>query len=264
MDNHLANLRWGLACKSLVTGLELRLLSYYKRNPFEAAGLSVVREIYAQQSSLFAILFCGATPVLFSPGELLTLYNLARLLRDHGGAFAEVGAFRGDSAEVVCKAKGDRSFYVFEAFEGLPTTGDADKRFVRGQFASSERALTRRLERYPATTVIAGFFPRTADAITHLTFSLVHLDVDLYETTKAALTFFYPRMRPGGRIISHDYSHCEGVRRAFDEFFDTKPEKLEPSGLSQVVVIKRGVACSLHRQVLATDLDMCRANGRQQ
>jgi hypothetical protein len=41
-----------------------------------------------------------------------------------------------------------------------------------------------------------------------------------------------------GRIIAHDYSQCEGVRRAFDEFFDDKPEALEPSGVSQIIVLK--------------------------
>ena len=97
----LANRRWGFASKRVVTALELRLLAYYKRNPLERAGLDVVRDIYARQASLLAILFRGATPILFSPGELLTLYHQARVMRDHGGAFAEVGAFRGDSAEVA-------------------------------------------------------------------------------------------------------------------------------------------------------------------
>lgn len=238
VDDQLANRRWGFASKRVVTALELRLLTYYKRNPLERAGLEVVRELYVRQPSLLAILLRGATPVLFSPGELLTLYHQARIMRDHGGSFAEVGAFRGDSAEVACRAKGDRPFYVFEAFDGLPAVGGADRRFARGMFTSSETALRQRLERYPHTSVIAGYFPATVGPIVHETFSYVHLDVDLYEPTKEALAFFYPRVRPGGRIIAHDYSQCEGVRRAFDEFFADKPEELEPTGVSQVLVVK--------------------------
>lgn len=239
IDDRLANRCWGFASKRMVTALELHLLTYYKRNPLECAALEIVKEIYAQQRSLFAILFRGATPVLFSPGELLTLYHQARVMRDHGGAFAEVGAFRGDSAEVACRAKGNTPFYVFEAFAGLPGAGTQDRRFASGMFTSSEAALRERLARYPTTTIIAGYFPETAAPIADETFSYVHLDVDLYETTKAALAFFYPRTRPGGRIISHDYSQCEGVWRAFGEFFADKPEPLEPTGVSQVIVIKR-------------------------
>lgn len=238
-DDVLANRRWGFACKRIVTTLELSLLSYYKRNPLEKTALHVVRDIYAQQSSLFSIVFCGATPVLFSPGELLNLYHNARLMRDHGGAFAEVGAFRGDSAEIACHVKGERPFYVFEAFEGLPDTTGVDGRFKRGMFASSEAALRRRLKRYPNTTIIPGYFPQTASTIKTERFSYVHLDVDLYDTTRDALEFFYPRMHTGGRIISHDYSQCEGVWRAFSEYFDDKPEQPEPLGVSQVLIIKR-------------------------
>lgn len=239
LDDILANRRLGFACKRVVTALELLLLSYYKRNPLEKTGLAVIQEIYAKQSSLFSILFLGETPVLFSPSELLNLYHNARLMRDHGGLFAEAGAFKGDSAEIVCRVKGDRQFYVFEAFEGLPVAGSADGRFKHGMFASSEAKLRRRLERYPNTTILPGYFPQTASSVMGEKFSYVHLDLDLYDATKAALEFFYPRMRPCGRIISHDYSQCEGVWRAFNEFFADKPEELEPTGVSQVMVIKR-------------------------
>src|SRR6476619_5049936 len=95
--------RRGFALSRVVSALELRLMARYKRNPLEREALETVREIFARQPSLPAILFGGATPILFGPAELLNLYHHARLMRDHGGAFAEVGAFRGDSAEVVCR-----------------------------------------------------------------------------------------------------------------------------------------------------------------
>jgi len=218
--------------------IELRLLINYKRDPREQEGLHVIRAIYGRQSSVLAIVLRGATPILFSPGDLLNLWMHARAMRDHGGAFAEVGAFKGDSAEVACTAKGDQAFYVFEAFAGLRPGGPTDDRFRRGMFASSEADLRHRLARYPNTFVIAGYFPETAAPVERLQFSYVHLDVDLYEDTLAVLRFFYPRMLPGGRIISHDYGQCEGVWKAFDEFFADKPEKVEPIGAIQALVIK--------------------------
>jgi O-methyltransferase len=224
----------------LISAFELRVLEYYKRDPREKVGLDFVKELYAAEPSSRSILFGGATPILFSPGELLNLWQQAHLLKDHGGAFAEVGAFQGTSAELVCKAKGDRPFYVFEAFGGLPRPSHRiDDRFREGLFASREEQLRRRLERYPNTTVIAGYFPATADCISTELFSYVHLDVDLYESTYAALTVFYPRMLAGGRIITHDYSQSEGVWKASDDFFSDKEESVETIGSTQAMITKR-------------------------
>ena len=45
-------------------------------------------------------------------------------------------------------------------------------------------------------------------------------------------------MQKGGIILSHDYSHLEGVRKAFDEFFKNKPEKILELPMTQCMVIK--------------------------
>lgn len=240
INDILVRSRWGFLMKRLISGVELRVLEYYKRNPFEKSGLEVVKTLYSAEASSLSILLCRAAPILFSPGELLNLWQQAELLKDHGGAFAEVGAFRGDSAEIVCRTKGNQRFYVFEAFHGLPaSTHRFDGRFREGMFASNEQKLRRRLQRYPNTTVIAGYFPETADCVMLEQFSYVHIDVDLYEPTYAALDFFYTRLLGGGRIIVHDYSQSEGVWRAVDEFLADKDESVEGMGTTQALITKR-------------------------
>jgi hypothetical protein len=69
-------------------------------------------------------------------------------------------------------------------------------------------------------------------------FSFVHLDVDLYESTKGALEFFYPRMPAGAVLISHDYVEFPGVRSAFDDFFGDKPEPVVEMSGNQCMVVK--------------------------
>jgi O-methyltransferase len=87
-----------------------------------------------------------------------------------------------------------------------------------------------------------GLFPATAGPVAASTFSFVHLNVDLYESTSAALEFFYPRMSSGATIISHDYVTAAGVRKAFDHFFEDKSEPvLELTG-NQCLVVKLGAA----------------------
>src|SRR3989338_10046380 len=230
IDNQVANTRWGMLVKRIVSGLELAKLKYYKRNPLEQKALGLVNEIYKEeQGSFFSTLFFGRHPVLFGPGEFLNIWEQSRLMTDHGGAFAEVGVFRGASAKMICEAKGKTPFYLFDTFEGLPDTiGNMDGRFKKGLLTASEKKVRERLSKYPEVKIYPGIFPNTADPIKDMKFSFVHLDVDLYSVTKQALEFFYPRMLSGGIILSHDYGQCEGVWLAFDEFIVDKPEKMQP------------------------------------
>ena len=48
--------------------------------------------------------------------------------------------------------------------------------------------------------------------------------MDLFEPTRAALEFFYPRMSPGGIFLIHDYLWSEGIRNTVQEFFAKLPE----------------------------------------
>jgi hypothetical protein len=60
----------------------------------------------------------------------------------------------------------------------------------------------------------------------------------LYEGTRACLEFFYPRMIPGGIMLSHDYSILSGVRAAFEEFMSDKPEGLIELPTTQCMLTK--------------------------
>jgi len=65
----------------------------------------------------------------------------------------------------------------------------------------------------------------------------VHSDVDIYESSKAVLEFFYPRMLPGGIIVTHDFASARGVNRAFTEFFAGRPEPLFELAGDQAAIV---------------------------
>jgi hypothetical protein len=78
-----------------------------------------------------------------------------------------------------------------------------------------------RLARYPHVQAIRG---QSADAATLFPdgyFDMVYLDADhSYESVKADLKAWLPRVRPGGWIAGHDYTdswNCGGVIRAVNE-----------------------------------------------
>ena len=134
INNQLTNTKIAMLIKRVTSRLELAKLKYYKRNPLEKEALDLVRGIYKEeQGSILSTIFAGKKSVLFSPGELLNIWEQARIMADHGGAFAEVGVFRGASAKMICEAKGQTPLYLFDTFEGLPDeVSERDGRFERG------------------------------------------------------------------------------------------------------------------------------------
>lgn len=175
---------------------------------------------------------------LMGYNEAYQLYMCVERTNKIGGNIAEVGAYRGSSSKLICEAKGQRPLFVFDTFEGLPDPTQADGGFKKGDFSSSFEFVKEYLSNYPNVTVIKGYFPDTATPIENKEFSFVNLDVDLYESTKKCLNFFYTRLKKGGVLLSHDYSTLSGVKRAFDEFFEDKPEVLIEMSGSQCLFVK--------------------------
>jgi O-methyltransferase len=158
--------------------------------------------------------------------EAYQVYSCSRNASKITGDIAEVGVYRGGSARLICENKGSKSFHLFDTFEGLPEVTQSDTRFEAGQYKSSLEEVKEYLKEFPGIHIHKGFFPDTAGPVKDTRFSFVHLDVDTYVSTLAGLTFFYPRMTPGGFILIHDYLWAEGVRRAVHEFIDSRPESV--------------------------------------
>jgi hypothetical protein len=154
------------------------------------------------------------------------------------GEIAEVGVYRGGSAKIICEAKGDRILHLFDTFEGLPQTEEIDILHFKGEFRASLEDVKGLLKEYPNVYFYKGLFPSTAEPVKNTKFSFVNLDVDIYRSTVDCLNFFYPRMNPGGIIISHDYMSVPGVRKAIDEFFKDKSEPVIELLSSQCLIVK--------------------------
>lgn len=176
--------------------------------------------------------------LLLETNEAFQLYQAVKSTTKITGDIAEVGAYLGGSAKIICTAKGDRTLHLFDTFEGLPemSVWDRSPHFHQGQFVSSVDFVKHYLKEFSSVNLYKGLFPATSVPVENCTFSMVHLDVDLYEATAAGLMFFYPRMNKGGIIISHDYDE-PGVKKAVDDFFEDKPEYvLEISGCQCMIV----------------------------
>jgi O-methyltransferase len=154
------------------------------------------------------------------------------------GSIAEVGVYRGGSAKLMCNYKGTKELYLFDTFEGLPYLDKESNYFKKGQYSSPFEAVKSSLQNYENIHLFKGLFPASALPVGEKRFCFVHLDVDLYKSTKDCLDFFYNRMTKGGMILSHDYPLIPGVKKAFDEFFADKPECVIKMSGNQALVVK--------------------------
>ena len=178
--------------------------------------------------------------MLQSELDAFTLVQLTRATEKLGGALAEVGVYQGGTAELIASVKGERPLHLFDTFEGLPepTARDAGSSgYYRGALSASLEAVTERMRRYPGVVLYKGMFPGSAGPISDVRFSLVHVDVDLYESCLAVLEFFHRRLLPGGVLICHD-QRSPGPRAAIDEFLCDKREIAIRTAGSQAIVVK--------------------------
>jgi len=210
-----------------LASLELAILSGHKKR----RDIALIRNVRRQRESLL------------SGNEAFMIYSLARAQRAVGGVMAEVGVFQGCSARLISLGGEPDELHLFDTFEGLPQPDHAERRSMRkGHYAAALSGVQAFLADRPNVFFHKGIFTGADVSCADRRFSFVHLDVDIKEATAACLAFFYPRMMPGGVIISHDYSYLHGVREAFEEFLADRPERPVELPTSQVVLIKAGEA----------------------
>jgi len=172
--------------------------------------------------------------------EAYQIYMAVQKVKKIEGDIAEVGTFRGVSAKLISEAENKKKIHIFDTFEGLPKLSrfDDSDHFFQGQFSSSLNDVKAYLKNYKNVYFYKGLFPLTSDPVKKVKFSFVHLDLDLYQATLDSIIFFYPRMNKGGMMISHDYINSPGVRKAFDDFFQDKPESVIEMSGTQCLIVK--------------------------
>lgn len=171
--------------------------------------------------------------------ESHVIYSLAKAQSHLPGELAEVGVYQGASAKLLCLAKGAKPLHLFDTFAGLPKATVEDGTVHREhQYSCSLESVQEYLKGFENVSFHPGLFPDSAVNLEERQFCLVHIDVDLYQSTLGCLNYFYPRMIPGGVILSHDYSLLTGVKAAFQKFLSDKPERVFELPTTQCMLTK--------------------------
>jgi predicted O-methyltransferase YrrM len=145
-----------------------------------------------------------------------TLEQALRLAPDEGMAL-EFGVFTGGTLTVIAQARDGRDVYGFDSFTGLPEAWRS--RFPAGAFEVDA------VPTVPGAELVVGLFEDTlagflADHPGPVAF--LHLDADLYSSTRTVLEHVGPRLGPGTVILFDEYFNYAGweehEHRAWQEF----------------------------------------------
>jgi hypothetical protein len=174
-----------------------------------------------------------------------TVYNLLNSLHWTSGAIAECGTYNGSTAYFMAlvneRSGKDRQIHLFDSFEGLSRPSAEDGSYWRaGDLAYPEDAVRRNLDGFHNIHIHRGWIPTQFSRVADNRFCFVHVDVDIYRPTRDSIEFFFPRLELGGMLVCDDYGFdsCPGARRAMDDFFSARPERIIHLPTGQGLVIK--------------------------
>lgn len=150
------------------------------------------------------------------------LYRLGLITSYLSGSVAECGVYGGGSALILAETAGLRQLHLFDSFRGLSEPCHKDNYHRKGEFGGVKIDDIRRLfSKYTSCKIYQGWIPEVLAPVKNDEFSLVHIDVDLYEPTLSCCEFFYPKLQNGGIIVFDDYGYpdCAGATAAVNEYF---------------------------------------------
>jgi len=182
---------------------------------------------------------------MLSRKRYISNLRLACNYRGVPGAIVECGTWRGGMIGGIASVLGDeRSYYLFDSFEGLPDAQSIDgERALAwqrdGEFSGkynncradqAEAEAAMRLSGAKSVHIVKGWFNETLPGYDGGDIALLRLDGDWYESTMQCLERLFCRVTPGGIVVLDDYYTWPGCARAVHEFL---AKHRRPEGIRQ-------------------------------
>jgi len=196
-----------------VTGLEL-----IRKHPLEALSGHLFRKYHD---------FTMVPEGLFRAN-----LKLVNDFRHIPGCVVECGVWRGGMIAGIADMWQERSYYLFDSFEGLPEAREIDgARAIAWQankdgktyydnctadISYAERAMKMSGARHE---IIKGWFDKTIPATQFESdIAVLRLDGDWYDSIHICMVNLFPRVAKGGLIILDDYYTWDGCSRAVHDY----------------------------------------------
>jgi O-methyltransferase len=157
--------------------------------------------------------------------RLYELHMLARQMKQVPGDFLEVGVWRGGSGALLARVASEMNkvVYLADTYEGVVYASDFDTSYVGGEHADTSIELVESLFRATGITnhrILPGIFPKETHQFIESEFlSLVHIDVDVYESGKLVWEYIQPKLTIGSVVVFDDFGFisCSGITKLVEE-----------------------------------------------
>jgi hypothetical protein len=171
------------------------------------------------------------------------------------GDFVECGVWRGGNsiaAKLTLENYGSqKSVWLFDTFAGMTQPSAVDTTSF-SEISTAERfARNRGVDRnhwcFSSLEEVRANFRQAGADLSNVRFvvgnvvhtlaeennlpaeiSVLRLDTDFYESTKAELEILYPRLSVGGSLLIDDFGHWHGARLAVEEYLSSLSPRARP------------------------------------
>ena len=131
-------------------------------------------------------------------------YCLKNVPIDSNGIIAEFGVFKGTTLRMIANHYKNMMVFGFDSFEGFPDDGRQDW--------NQDFSLSGHLPKVPENvTLIKGFFEQTLLKFVEDNkgryFSMIHIDCDIYSSTKTIFTLCKEMIKPNCLIVFDELLH---------------------------------------------------------
>ena len=184
--------------------------------------------------------------------KLLAHYDLYKTITNLPGHVVECGVYKAASLvrfatfRSILESNFSRKIIGFDAFGEFPREGEAaDAEFIEkfeleGGPGISVGGLEKVLsyKNFSNVEAIKGNITETVPSYVEkhpeLKIAILHIDVDVYKTSKVILKTLFDRVVAGGIIILDDYGTVDGETRAVDEYLEGLSYSIEKLPISHV------------------------------
>lgn len=158
------------------------------------------------------------------------------------GTYAEVGIFKGDFSNFICKTLTPTKFFVIDLFTGITGSGDQDGNNF--EYCNLDDIYTKMMND-SRFIVMKGDSSRCISSLDDNSLDMIYLDGDhSYEGVKRDINVAFKKVKNDGWLMGHDYEmnmikakkeYQFGVRQAVDEFCKNNNQKIYAKGMDGCV-----------------------------
>ena len=160
--------------------------------------------------------------------------ELCEKYKDTEGCVIECGVWRGGMSASMAEILGNnRTYYLFDSFEGLPDAKEIDGKEAlqwqkdknapnyfnncTAEIEFAQEAMS--LSKADKVEIIKGWFNETLPSATiNEPIAVLRLDGDWYDSTMDCMENLYPKVIEGGLVLMDDYYFWDGFSKAIHDY----------------------------------------------